>query len=317
MIKITNLSKTYGKGGKRVVNNVSFTVNPGEIFGFLGPNGAGKSTTIKCLTGIIPYEEGSIEICEFNVNDKPLLAKKCIGFVPDNHMVYDRLTGREYANFMADIYDVSLVDRKERLNRYAELFELTSAIDNPINSYSHGMKQKISVIGALIHNPRVWVLDEPLTGLDPRSAYQLKELMREHVKNGNTVFFSSHVLDVVEKLCDRIAIINKGEIITVCDLDELKQKCGDMSLEEFFLTVTGAKMSMSGEASGEAALEWQDNKSFGDSDDNLNNNNYMQMAAQEPSLDDDIQTEEPSLDDDIQTEEQELSMSDDDSFDMV
>lgn len=260
MIKINNLSKTYGKSGKMAVGNITLEVNPGEIFGFLGPNGAGKSTTIKCLTGIIPYEHGSISVCGYDVNDDPILAKRCMGFVPDNHMVYDRLTGREYANFMADIYDVSVKDRKDRLEKLAKIFELTSAIDNPINSYSHGMKQKISVIGALIHDPKVWILDEPLTGLDPRSAYQLKELMREHVKKGNTVFFSSHVLDVVEKLCDRIAIISKGQIITICTMDELNEKCAGMSLEEFFLTVTGANMDMKEEISdwdnsGNASIE--------------------------------------------------------------
>lgn len=257
MIKINNLSKTYGKSGKMAVGNITLEVNPGEIFGFLGPNGAGKSTTIKCLTGIIPYEHGSISVCGYDVNDDPILAKRCMGFVPDNHMVYDRLTGREYANFMADIYDVSVKDRKDRLEKLAKIFELTSAIDNPINSYSHGMKQKISVIGALIHDPKVWILDEPLTGLDPRSAYQLKELMREHVRKGNTVFFSSHVLDVVEKLCDRIAIISKGEIITVCTMEELRQKCEGMSLEEFFLTVTGANMEMQAEIT-----DWDNNDSI-------------------------------------------------------
>lgn len=248
MIKINNLSKVYAKTGKRAADNVTLQVNEGEIFGFLGPNGAGKSTTIKCLTGIIPFEEGSIQICGYDIRNDDIKAKSCIGFVPDNHMVYDKLTGKEYAYFMSDIYGVSDSARKERLQYLAELFELTEAINNPINSYSHGMKQKISIIGALIYDPKVWVLDEPLTGLDPKSAYQLKELMREHVKKGNCVFFSSHVLDVVEKLCDRIAIINNGQIITVCTLDELKEKRNDMSLESFFLSITGANIHKIGRA---------------------------------------------------------------------
>lgn len=239
MIKINNLTKRYNKSDKIAVDNVSFEVKQGEIFGFLGPNGAGKSTTIKCITGILPYEEGSIEICGHNLKDDSIEAKKNIGFVPDNHVVYDKLTGAEYVNFMADIYGVSEEDRKERLTRLGQLFELTDAINNPIKSYSHGMKQKISVIGALIHNPKVWILDEPLTGLDPKSAYELKELMRKHCDEGNTVFFSSHVLEVVEKVCDRIGIIDNGKLITVCTMEELKQKREDMSLEDFFLTITG------------------------------------------------------------------------------
>lgn len=247
MIRINNLTKTYNKSDKKAVDNISFEVKDGEIFGFLGPNGAGKSTTIKCITGILPYEEGSIEVANYSLKDDVLKAKQNIGFVPDNHMVYDKLTGTEYVNFMADIYGVSDIERKERCERFAKLFDLTEAINNPIKSYSHGMKQKISVIGALIHNPKVWILDEPLTGLDPKSAYALKELMREHADAGNTVFFSSHVLDVVEKVCDRIAIINKGVLISVCTMEELKSRRADLSLEEFFLSITGEKLNFSAE----------------------------------------------------------------------
>lgn len=239
MLKINNLTKTYNKSAKIAVDDISFEVKDGEIFGFIGPNGAGKSTTIKCMVGILPFNNGNIEVAGYDIKDNPIQAKQAIGFVPDNHMVYDRLTGTEYINFMADIYGVGLEERKVRCADLADRFDLTEAINNPIKSYSHGMKQKISVMGALIHDPKLWVLDEPLTGLDPKSAYELKELMREHCAKGNSVFFSSHVLDVVEKLCDRIGIINDGKIITVCTMEELKQKRDDMSLETFFLSMTG------------------------------------------------------------------------------
>lgn len=239
MLKINNLTKTYNKSAKIAVDDISFEVKDGEIFGFIGPNGAGKSTTIKCMVGILPFNNGNIEVAGYDIKDNPIEAKQAIGFVPDNHMVYDRLTGTEYINFMADIYGVGLEERKARCADLADRFDLTEAINNPIKSYSHGMKQKISVMGALIHDPKLWVLDEPLTGLDPKSAYELKELMREHCAKGNSVFFSSHVLDVVEKLCDRIGIINDGKIITVCTMEELKQKREDMSLETFFLSMTG------------------------------------------------------------------------------
>lgn len=241
MIKILiikNLTKTYAKGALKAVDNISLTVNSGEIFGFLGPNGAGKSTTIKCLTGILPFEEGHIQIVDYDLKEHPIQAKLNIGYVPDSYIIYDKLTGNEYLNFMCDVYNVSNSDRKERAEKFVELFNLQEAINSPIKSYSHGMKQKLSVIGALIHNPKLWVLDEPLTGLDPKSAFDLKKLMREHADNGNTVFFSSHVLEVVEKVCDRVAIIDKGKIIAVCTMKELKEKRSDLSLEEFFLSIT-------------------------------------------------------------------------------
>lgn len=236
MLKINGLSKTYGGGSVRAVDNLNLEVKKGEVFGFIGPNGAGKSTTIKCLTGILGFEEGEIIVNGYDLKKEPLLAKKEIGYVSDSHIIYDKLTGMEYVNFMRNIYGADSGD-KELLEKYLEMFSLTDAINNPIKSYSHGMKQKINVIGAIIHKPRLLVLDEPLTGLDPQSAFQLKTLMKEHCEAGNTVFFSSHVLDVVEKVCDRVGIIDKGHLIAVGSVTELRERA-DTSLESFFLSVT-------------------------------------------------------------------------------
>lgn len=238
MLKIENLSKSYAKSEKLAIDNLTIEVKQGEIFGFLGPNGAGKSTTIKCLTGILPYNSGRIEVCGHDLKSDSINAKMNIGYVPDSHVIYDKLTGMEFIEFMSDIYRVSTNERKDRANELIDLFELREAINNPIKSYSHGMKQKISLIGALVHNPKLWVLDEPLTGLDPQSAYNLKLLMKQHVEKGNTVFFSSHVLDVVEKICDRVGIIDNGKLIAVCTIAELKDKRSEQSLEEFFLSIT-------------------------------------------------------------------------------
>ena len=238
MLSITNLSKKYKGCENYALQDVSLEVKEGEIFGFLGPNGAGKSTTIKCVTGILPYSDGCIKICGHDLKDDPIAAKLNMGYVSDNHMVYEQLTGREYMNFMADIYNVGLEDRKLRSDKLVELFELKDAFDKQISSYSHGMKQKICVIGALVHNPKLWILDEPLTGLDPKSSHDLKELMKEHCAQGNSVFFSSHMLEVVEKVCDKIAIVDKGKLLMQGDLDTLKN---EQSLEEFFLKVTGVE----------------------------------------------------------------------------
>ncbi len=240
MLKISNLSKKYNKSDKYAVENLSFEVKDGEILGFLGPNGAGKSTTIKCIMGILPFSEGSVEVNGVNLKDSPIEAKKFMGYVPDNHAVYDKLTGNEYIDFMANIYGVPTDIREERKRKYADIFDLANAMNNPIKSYSHGMKQKICVIGALIHEPKLWVLDEPLTGLDPKSAYLLKELMKEHCKKGNSVFFSSHVLEVVEKVCDRVAIIDNGKLLAIASIDELKENRKELSLEDFFLNITGS-----------------------------------------------------------------------------
>ncbi|HEY8443836.1 MAG TPA: ABC transporter ATP-binding protein [Clostridia bacterium] len=239
MLNIFSVSKSYAKSTFKAVDNLNLRVEKGVIYGFIGPNGAGKTTTIKMLTGILPFDEGNIEINGYDIKRDPINAKRSIGFVPDNHVIYEKLTGREYINFMADIYKVDLAERKRRAERYLEMFNLTKDVDNQISSYSHGMKQKICVIGALIHNPPLWVLDEPLTGLDPQSSYELKNLMREHTKQGNTVFFSTHVLEVAEKLCDRIGIINKGKLILEGTMEEIKAMGGkDESLEQIFLKIT-------------------------------------------------------------------------------
>ena len=237
MIKLTNVSKTYGKSQVKAVDNLSLEIKDGEIFGFLGPNGAGKSTTIKMITGILSPNEGVIEVDGINLADNPTLAKSHIGFVPDNHETYETLKGMEYLSFIGVMYGVEANLLKQRITEYAEMFQLTDALPNMIASYSHGMKQKLMVIAALIHEPKVWILDEPLTGLDPQSAYQLKQLMRKHADNGNTVFFSSHVIDVVEKVCDRIGIINHGKLVAVDTLDNIRAD-ESVSLESLFLTIT-------------------------------------------------------------------------------
>ncbi len=236
MIRLTNVSKSYAKSKTLAVKDLTLEVKDGEIFGFLGPNGAGKSTTIKMLTGILTPNSGTVEIDGINMAEHPTLAKSHIGFVPDNHESYDTLKGIEYLNFIGTMYGVG-DDLQKRIDEYSEMFELKNALPNYISSYSHGMKQKLMVIAALIHNPKVWILDEPLTGLDPQSAFQLKKLMRKHADEGNTVFFSSHVIDVVEKVCDRIGIINHGELVAVDTLDNIRAD-SSVSLESIFLTIT-------------------------------------------------------------------------------
>lgn len=238
MITISNLTKRYRDNDKLAIDDISFTIEDGEIYGFLGPNGAGKSTTIKCLTGILQFEKGDILLNGISIKDNPTEAKREIGYVPDSNVAYEKFTGLEYINFMADIYGVSDADRVARSNELIDRFGLREAIGQAIKSYSHGMRQKICIIGALIHNPRIWVLDEPMTGLDPQSSFELKQLMRKHADEGNTVFFSSHVLEVVEKVCDRIAIIDNGVIVAIGDIDELKQREGDKTLEQLFLSIT-------------------------------------------------------------------------------
>ncbi len=237
MIRLHNVSKTYFKSPVKAVDDLSLEVKPGEIFGFLGPNGAGKSTTIKIITGILTPDSGTVEINGVNLADDPIAAKSLVGYVPDNHEMYDALKGIEYLQFVGTMYGVRAADLKRKIDEYAALFELTDAIPDMIGSYSHGMKQKLSVIAALVHDPKVWILDEPLTGLDPQSAYQLKTLMRKQAEAGNTVFFSSHVIDVVEKVCDRIGIINHGKLVAVDTLDNIRAD-GKVSLESLFLTIT-------------------------------------------------------------------------------
>lgn len=237
MLEIKNLTKRYGESTVNAVENFSISLKAGEIYGFLGPNGAGKSTTIKSLVGIYPFQQGDILIDGVSIKTNPLEAKMKIGYVSDNHAVFERLTGCEYVNHIANLYKVDMEEAKNRTEELLKIFNLEDAFHRPIKSYSHGMKQKISVIAALVHNPKLWVLDEPLTGLDPQSSYQLKKVMKQHAKEGNTVFFSSHILDVVENLCDRCCIIQKGKLQGVYDLAQLKAR-GE-SLEEIFVSVIG------------------------------------------------------------------------------
>lgn len=237
MIKIKNFSKKYGHSEKYAVKDFSLEVKKGEVFGFLGHNGAGKSTTIKSLVGIQSITEGEMEICGYSIKTQPLEAKLQIGYVSDNHALYEKLTGREYIQYVCDLYKVDYSLRDERLDKLLEKFNLSFAIDQEIKSYSHGMKQKLVVVAALIHEPPVWILDEPLTGLDPTSSYQIKESMREHANKGNIVFFSSHVIEVVEKICDKIAIITNGKLQGIYDMEEVRKN--NISLEELYMSKIG------------------------------------------------------------------------------
>ncbi len=232
MIQIKNFSKRYGKSKNYAVKDFSLEVGPGEIFGFLGPNGAGKSTTIKSMVGIQSITEGEIYLDGYSIKSQPIEAKLQMGYVSDNHAVYEKLTGREYIHYVADLYQVDKDLRDERLESLLVKLNLKHAIDNEVKSYSHGMKQKLVVIASLIHEPSIWILDEPLTGLDPTSAYQIKESMREHAEKGNIVFFSSHVIEVVEKICTKIAVINQGELIGVYEVAKLKEE--GVSLETLY-----------------------------------------------------------------------------------
>lgn len=238
MIDIKNVTKVYG-GKLKAVDNLSLSLNPGEIFGFLGPNGAGKTTTIKMLTGITDPDEGEIVVNGISILKDPIAFKKQFGYVPDSPDMFLRLKGIEYLNFMGDIYEVSSTLRATRIDALAKRFDMTSALSDPISSYSHGMRQKIVLMGALIHDPSLWILDEPMTGLDPKSSFYLKEMMREHADKGNVVFFSTHVLEVAEKICDRVGIINKGKLMFFGTIQELKEKVSENEgLEKIFLEMT-------------------------------------------------------------------------------
>ena len=239
-LELKHFSKKYATSKVYAVKDANFEVRGGEIFGFLGPNGAGKSTIIKSIVGIQPISEGSIDICGFDVQTESTAAKANIGYVPDHYALYEKLSGREYINYIADIFDVPQEERDERINKYVKIFELEHSIDSKIRTYSHGMKQKITIMSALVHNPKVWILDEPLTGLDPNSIYQVKECMKQHASEGNIVFFSSHLIDIVEKLCDKIAIIKKGQIQCVKTLEQIEST--GISLEQFYLkTISGSE----------------------------------------------------------------------------
>jgi ABC-2 type transport system ATP-binding protein len=242
MIKLVNVSKSYANGKVKAVDDFSLEVKRGEIFGFIGPNGAGKTTTLKMITGILKPDSGTILVDGIDISKKPVTAKRRIGYVPDSQDVYDRLTGLEYLNFIADVYGVDKPARQAAMEKYLAMFGLQNAIGEQIKTYSHGMKQKLLVTAALLPNPPLWLLDEPLVGLDPRAAHQLKENMRAHCAQGNTVFFSTHVLEVAEKLCDRIAIIDNGKLVAVGSVEELKAKyqgsSAGTSLESIFLSLT-------------------------------------------------------------------------------
>ncbi len=239
MISIKELSKSYNRGEIKAVQNLSIEVKPGEIFGFLGPNGAGKTTTIKMMIGLLKPDQGSVSIGGFDIQNDPLEVKKRIGFVPDQPEVYEKLTGLEYLDFMADTYGVSREKRLERMEELLEKFQMENAVFDLIQSYSHGMRQKIILIGSLLHDPEVIIMDEPMTGLDPKSSHALKEMMKRKCQEGKIMFFSTHVLEVAEKFCHRVGIINKGKLIALGTLEELQNQAQKKSsLENIFLELT-------------------------------------------------------------------------------
>lgn len=235
MIEIKGITQSYVTGNK-IIDNMNLTIEDGVIFGFLGPNGAGKTTTLEMITGVLKIDEGDILIDGKSIIKEPMAAKKLFGFVPDSPDAYEKLTGLEYLNFIGDVYKVDTKTRMERITKLAKEFEIYDSLNNRIQSYSHGMKQKLLIISVLLYEPKNWILDEPMVGLDPKASFILKNLMKEHSQKGNTVFFSTHVLEVAEKICDKIAIIDSGKIIFVGTIDELHQKLNsEDSLEESFL----------------------------------------------------------------------------------
>jgi ABC-2 type transport system ATP-binding protein len=231
MLKVDNYSKSYSQKAK-AVDNLSLHIKKGDIFGFIGHNGAGKTTTIKSIAGILDFEEGDIFIDGKSIKKDAIECKKIMAYIPDNPDLYLFMTGIKYLNFIADIYDVSVREREERIKKYSEAFELTKDLGDPIASYSHGMRQKLALISALIHEPKLLLLDEPFVGLDPKASFALKEIMKDMCQKGNAIFFSTHVLDVAEKLCNKVAIIKGGKLVTTGDMNEVK---GNSSLEQFFL----------------------------------------------------------------------------------
>ena len=238
MLRIEHLTKKYGDYA--AVNDLSLHIQPGEIYGFIGHNGAGKTTTLKCVAGILNFDNGSISINGAAIQKDPLAAKKIMAYIPDNPDLYDYMTAIQYLNFIADIFGVSQQDREARIKKYGDMFELTEKLAQPVSAYSHGMKQKLAVMGALVHDPKLILMDEPFVGLDPTASFLLKQTMREICNNGGAIFFSTHVLDVAEKLCDKVAIIKAGKLIRSGTMDEVK---GDESLEEVFLELqNGAAM---------------------------------------------------------------------------
>ena len=239
MLTIQNVSKTYGRSAGKAVDNLSFEATTGEIFGFLGPNGAGKTTTIKMITGVIAPDSGDILIGGTDILKYPLEAKRKIGYVTDNPEVFVQFKALEYLNFVADVYGVSTEERQKRIAEYTALFEIDTVLNTRIGSFSHGMKQKLLIAASLIHQPELWILDEPIVGLDPQSAFRLKTLMRSYADSGKTVFFSTHIMEIAEKVCDKLAIINKGQMLFCGSLPELQaQRGANDSLEHLFLTMT-------------------------------------------------------------------------------
>lgn len=231
MIEIKNVSKTYN-GKKKVLKNISFKIEGGEIFAFIGHNGAGKTTMIKCIMGILDFEEGDILVDNKSIKEEPLECKKIMAYVADNPDLYENMKAIDFINFICDMYEVSEDIRRENTLKYAKMFEIEDKLNDDISSFSHGMKQKIALIAALAHNPKVLIMDEPFVGLDPKAVYDMKEIMRDMAKDGKTIFFSTHILDVAEKLCDRVAIIKDGTIVKVGKMKDIK---GDESLEQVFL----------------------------------------------------------------------------------
>ncbi len=240
MIDLQHVTKSYNRGAVKAVDDLCLTVQPGEIFGFLGPNGAGKTTTIKMIVGLLKPDAGHILLEGRDNQADPLGCKAITTYVPDTPSVYERLTGLEYLHFIGDVYRVPRAQRLDRIGKWLSIFELESAVTSPIQSYSHGMKQKIVLIAALLPAPRIMVLDEPLVGLDARAAHELKSMMRAHCAEGGTLFFSTHIMEVAEKLCDRLAIIHRGRLVAHGTLDELRHGRHDESLERMFLDLTGA-----------------------------------------------------------------------------
>ena len=230
MLKIENLTKTYGE--KKAVDDLTLHINPGEIYGFIGHNGAGKTTAIKSCCGILPFDQGEIFIKGMSVKENPLECKKVLAYIPDNHDLYEFMTGIQYLNFIADIFAVEADRRQTLIGKYADIFEITDDLAQPVGAYSHGMKQKLAIISALIHEPELIIMDEPFVGLDPKASHRLKEIMRNICREGGAIFFSTHVLEVAEKLCDKVAIIKKGKLIKEGTTEEVR---GDVSLEEVFL----------------------------------------------------------------------------------
>jgi ABC-2 type transport system ATP-binding protein len=233
MLIIENVSKSYD-GIKKACNDITLTIEEGDIFGFVGHNGAGKTTLLKSIAGIIDFEEGNITVNGLSIKKNPLQVKKMIAYIPDNPDVYESLTGIQFLSFMADIFEVSEEDRQREIEKYANLFEIRDVLQNPISSYSHGMKQKLVIISALIHKPKLLLLDEPFVGLDPKASFQLKEIFKEMCNQGSAIFFSTHVLEVVEKLCNKVAIIKQGKIVAKGDTQTIIK---DQSLENIFMEI--------------------------------------------------------------------------------